>query len=119
MTDGSSESARASEPTSRCSKAPPTPGRAPNVRGAKIVDVSTRFDTFGTRLGLWAAGLLLVASLATAADHVYPSAEAAQPLQPGAAVPSVSVRALDGSTVDLAKLARSSGALLVFYRGGW
>jgi hypothetical protein len=67
----------------------------------------------------WAAGLLLIAGLATAADSVYPNAEAAQPLQSGAAVPSVSVRAVDGSTVDLSKLVSKSGALLVFYRGGW
>ena len=39
--------------------------------------------------------------------------------EPGAAVPSVNVRALDGSSVDLSKLVRTSGALLVFYRGGW
>jgi hypothetical protein len=67
----------------------------------------------------WTAGLLLVAGLATAAGPVYPNAEAARPLQPGASVPSVSVHALDGSTVDLAKLVSKSGALLVFYRGGW
>ena len=67
----------------------------------------------------WAASLLLIAGMATAADSVHPSAEAAQPLQPGAAVPSVSVRAVDGSTVDLSKLLSKTGALLVFYRGGW
>jgi hypothetical protein len=67
----------------------------------------------------WAIGLLLVASLTTAADRVYPSAESVEPLQPGAAVPSVSVRAVDGSPVDLSKLLRERGALLVFYRGGW
>jgi hypothetical protein len=67
----------------------------------------------------WAAGLLLIAGLASAANSVYPNAEAAQPLQPGAAVPSVSVRAVDGSTVDLSRLVSKSGALLVFYRGGW
>jgi hypothetical protein len=67
----------------------------------------------------WAAGLLLIAGLATAADTVYPNAEAAQPLQAGASVPSVSVRAVDGSVVDLVKLVSQSGALLVFYRGGW
>ena len=64
-------------------------------------------------------GVFLIAGLAAAADPVYPSAEAAQPLQPGASVPSVSVHAVDGATVDLSKLARKSGALLVFYRGGW
>ena len=89
------------------------------VRGAKVVDMSTPFDVFGARGSLWAAGVLLIAGLATAADPVYPSAEAAQPLQPGASVPSVSVRAVDGATVDLSKLASKSGALLVFYRGGW
>jgi peroxiredoxin len=34
-------------------------------------------------------------------------------------VPSVSVQAVDGSTIDLSKLVSKSGALLVFYRGGW
>ncbi len=89
------------------------------VRGANVVGMSTAFDAFGARGSFWAAGVLLTASLATAADPVYPNAEAAEPLQPGASVPSVSVRALDGSTVDLSKLASKSGALLVFYRGGW
>jgi hypothetical protein len=67
----------------------------------------------------WATSLLLIAGLATAANPVYPSAEAAQPLQPGASVPSVSVRAVDGSTADVSKLVSKTGALLVFYRGGW
>jgi hypothetical protein len=67
----------------------------------------------------WAAGLLLIAGLATAANPVHPSAQAVRPLQPGAAVPPVSVRTLDGSSVDLAKLVLKTGALLVFYRGGW
>ena len=66
-----------------------------------------------------AAALLLIAGLAAAANPVYPNAEAAKPLQPGASVPSVSVRAVDGSTADLSKLVTASGALLVFYRGGW
>jgi hypothetical protein len=66
-----------------------------------------------------AAGLILIAGLAAAENLVYPSAEAAKPLQLGAKVPSVSVHAVDGSTVDLSKLVRQSGALLVFYRGGW
>jgi len=67
----------------------------------------------------WAAGLLLIAGLAAATNPVQPNAEATRPLQPGAAVPSVSVRAVDGSSVDLAKLVHKTGALLVFYRGGW
>ena len=67
----------------------------------------------------WAAGLLLIAGLACTADPVYPNAEATRPLQPGASVPSVGVRALDGSAADLSKLVSDTGALLVFYRGGW
>jgi hypothetical protein len=67
----------------------------------------------------WAVGLILIAGLAAAKTPIYPSADAAKPLQPGANVPSVSVHAVDGSAVDLAKLVSKSGALLVFYRGGW
>jgi len=67
----------------------------------------------------WAASLLLIAGLACSENSVYPNAETTRPLQPGASVPSVAVRALDGSTADLAKLVSDTGALLVFYRGGW
>jgi hypothetical protein len=88
---------------------------------ARVSSVKPNFDVTGISRAsaAWTASLILIAGLATAADPVYPSAEAAQPLQPGAAVPSVSVRAVDGSTVDLSRLVRKSGALLVFYRGGW
>ncbi len=81
--------------------------------------MSTPFDVFGSRGSCWAAAILLIAAVAHAADRVYPNADAAQPLQPGAAVPSVSIHAVDGSVVDLSKLVRNTGALLVFYRGGW
>ena len=81
--------------------------------------MSTPLDVFSFRGSSWVAAILLIAAVAHAADPVYPNAEAAQPLQPGAAVPSVSIRAVDGSIVDLSKLVRKSGALLVFYRGGW
>ena len=87
--------------------------------------VNANFDAAGTpsqrarASAGWAAGLLLIAGLATAANRAYPNPEATQPLQPGAAVPSVSVQALDGSVVDLSKLVHKSGALLIFYRGGW
>jgi len=77
------------------------------------------FDIIGARDSLGVAGVLLIAGLATAAGPIYPSAEATQPLQPGVSVPSVSVHAVDGSTIDLSKLVSKSGALLVFYRGGW
>jgi len=83
--------------------------------------VRSSLDTIGLRATsvAWAAGLLLISGLASAEKPVYPSAEATRPLQPGATVPSVSVRTLGGSPVDLSKLVRTSGALLVFYRGGW
>lgn len=81
--------------------------------------MGTPFDVFGPRGSSWVAAILLIAAAAHAADRVYPNADAAQPLQPGTVVPSVSIHAVDGSVVDLAKLVRKSGALLVFYRGGW
>jgi hypothetical protein len=86
-----------------------------------VKSVKVRLDTPRTlgSLAGWSTALLLIASLSGAADTVFPNAEAAQPLQPGSAVPSVSVRAVDGSTADLAKLVSQTGALLVFYRGGW
>jgi hypothetical protein len=60
--------------------------------------------------------LLLAAAVA---GRVYPTAEAVEPLAPGARVPSVRVQTLLGEPVDLADLVREQGALLVFYRGGW
>lgn len=68
------------------------------------------------------AGLVVdvkLAGLSTAATPIYPSAEETMPLQPGASVPSACVRTVQGETVDLASKLRGSGALLVFYRGGW
>ena len=50
---------------------------------------------------------------------VHSSAHAIQPLQPGSQVPTVAVETIGGELVDLAALVRESGALLVFYRGGW
>jgi hypothetical protein len=50
---------------------------------------------------------------------VYASPEAVQPLEIGSVVPSVEVRTVSGAAVDLASVVRESGALLVFYRGGW
>ena len=91
--------------------------------GARLGAVKLNFDAAGiygaSASAGWLTGLLLIAGLATAADSVFPSAESAQPLQPGTSVPSVSIRAVDGSAVDLSKLVSQSGALLVFYRGGW
>lgn len=87
--------------------------------GAVSANRDTAWIPTTTARAGWAFGLLLVASLATAANPIYPNAEAVEPLQPGASVPSVSVRAVDGSTADLSKLVSDTGALLVFYRGGW
>ena len=53
------------------------------------------------------------------ARRVYPNAESVEPLAVGAKVPGAALRSLDGHPVDLAKLVSESGALLVFYRGGW
>jgi peroxiredoxin len=52
-------------------------------------------------------------------DGVYESAEAVQPLQPGAAVPAVEVQDLDGRPVDLAAAVKQQPTVLIFYRGGW
>ncbi len=62
---------------------------------------------------------LLTISWAAQASDVYPDAASARPLQPGANVPSAVIESVDGNIVDLANLTRDSGALLVFYRGGW
>jgi peroxiredoxin len=41
------------------------------------------------------------------------------PLMPGASVPSVTLRMMDGSEVELAAAVREKPSILVFYRGGW
>ena len=53
------------------------------------------------------------------ASEVHQNAADTRPLQPGSRVPSAEISAIDGGSVDLAQLTRESGALLVFYRGGW
>ena len=64
--------------------------------------------------------LLLLASIpGHAADRVYPSPEAVEPLAIGKPVPEARVKTVRGVDVDLAAIARERGALLVFYRGGW
>ena len=62
---------------------------------------------------------VLVAAAAGAADRVYPAPEEVEPLPAGSRVPSVRVETVRGEPADLADLVRQSGALLVFYRGGW
>jgi hypothetical protein len=69
--------------------------------------------------------LLAVAAMASSepgardAGRVAPNADAVEPLPAGTSVPSVSVRTIDGEPIDLSTLTRDTGALLVFYRGGW
>ncbi len=77
----------------------------------------TAFHSLG--IAAWLFALSSVAAVAIAADRVYPDAEAVEPLAVGSAVPSVEVGTVEGEKVDLAEVVRSSGALLVFYRGGW
>ncbi len=56
---------------------------------------------------------------AESALRIYPNAESVEPRAVGAMIPSAALRSLDGDPVDLAKLVSETGALLVFYRGGW
>ena len=70
-------------------------------------------------LALLAPVGLLACSQVEAEGGVPGSPEEVRPLAVGAQVPPVTVRAIDGDPVDLAELVRKSGALLVFYRGGW
>jgi hypothetical protein len=51
--------------------------------------------------------------------RVFPDAASVEPLRVGHVIPDVSVRTIDGETVDLVKQIGDRGALLVFYRGGW
>lgn len=70
-------------------------------------------------LASFGAALVLAGVARAEEGRVHPGAEAVQPLAPGRAVPSVRVRTVDGTPVDLAEAIRGHGALLVFYRGGW
>ncbi len=63
--------------------------------------------------------LLISAATAHAEGRAHPSAEAVQPLPVGSVVPAVRVKTVRGESVDLSRLVRDRGALLVFYRGGW
>jgi hypothetical protein len=56
---------------------------------------------------------------AQASGRVHPSPEAVQPLAPGDRVPSGELHTVGGDPVALRSLVQESGALLVFYRGGW
>jgi hypothetical protein len=77
-----------------------------------------QFNSARRPLLLLILGLLVFAGSARAGD-VYADPGSTRPLQPGASVPSARIESVDGQMVDLAELTRESGALLVFYRGGW
>ncbi len=74
-----------------------------------------RSIAFSTAAWLALAGL----SVGAHAGPVHPSAADTRPLSVGTSVPSAEVETLAGGRVDLTELARESGVLLVFYRGGW
>jgi hypothetical protein len=81
---------------------------------------AVRLIVHTARYSAWVvAAALVTAGSALAEGRVYSSAEAVEPLAPGARVPSTQVESLDGDPVDLAEVVRDRGALLVFYRGGW
>ncbi len=65
------------------------------------------------------AVVLLSTGAVRAGDRVFPTADAVEPLAPGTRVPSARVETVRGDPVDLVEVVRNSGALLVFYRGGW
>ena len=68
----------------------------------------------------WMAVILVVTTgHARAADRVYPTPEAVEPLAPGAQVPSALLISVAGEPVELRDLVENRGAMLVFYRGGW
>jgi len=53
------------------------------------------------------------------AGEIAESPEAVQPLQPGQAVPAVTVRDVSGAPVELQSRIAGRRAVVIFYRGGW
>lgn len=41
------------------------------------------------------------------------------PLMPGTPIPSITIRAIDGSETNPAEAVHEKPSVLVFYRGGW
>ena len=73
-----------------------------------------------TRILAFGAVAVLIAHGARAdRTEVFGSPYDIEPLQPGARVPTVAVETVHEELVDVAGLVRETGALLVFYRGGW
>ena len=63
--------------------------------------------------------VLGLAGPALAEGTVHTSAESVVPLAPGSPVPAAGIQTVAGDALALSDLVRDSGALLVFYRGGW
>ena len=62
---------------------------------------------------------VLETSSASADVRVHDQAEGVQPLSPGTQIPKAVVQTVLGEPMDLEAAIGESGALLVFYRGGW
>ena len=68
---------------------------------------------------VFVAAALVAGGAQAERTDVHSSPHDVEPLQPGDRVPTVAVENIHGELVDLAELVRESGALLVFFRGGW
>lgn len=75
----------------------------------------------------WLAGLLATCAIAVAGtvraedadDGFAPSPEAICPALVGAQVPEVSLRSMDGASVNLREKIAQAPTAVIFYRGGW
>jgi hypothetical protein len=70
-------------------------------------------------IGAFTMTIAFLGAEAAADMSLYPNAEATKPLAVGSMIPSATIRTVTGDSVDLADLVKQTGALLVFYRGGW
>jgi peroxiredoxin len=52
-------------------------------------------------------------------DQIPATPQEVCPLMAGAPIPSVTIRTIDGSEVNLAEAVREKPSILIFYRGGW
>jgi hypothetical protein len=70
-------------------------------------------------LALFAAFIAFGPTPVVAEGRVYSQPEDVEPLSPGNKIPTAVVQTVLGKPIDLAAAIGDSGALLVFYRGGW
>ena len=71
------------------------------------------------RRAAWIAALAALACGSASAGDIADSAEAARPLEVGAAAPTVTLRDVDGRDAPLDAVIGAGPVALVFYRGGW